>query len=106
MPCCPSLLRVKSTALQLNLLIAGGDGEVVDVGSGAGRLVPHLEAGDEVEDVRRSETSACAVNREDGLPADIVEVDVLHDGASPVRQIEEIDARLRLSHVPVVAFVW
>jgi len=28
------------------------------------------------------------------LPADIVEVDVLHDGAAPVRQIEEIDARL------------
>src|SRR5271168_3150992 len=70
------------------------DGQVADVGSAARRLVPDLEAGDEVEDVRRSEASACAVNREHGLAADIVEIDVLHDGASPVRQVEEIHARL------------
>jgi hypothetical protein len=34
---------------------------------------------------RRSETP---------FPADVVKIDVLHHGASPVRQIEEIDARL------------
>src|SRR5579863_8443707 len=58
--------------------VAGGDGQVVDVGTAAGRFVPHLEAGHEVEDVRRSEDSACAVDREHRLPADIVEINVLH----------------------------
>src|ERR1700689_1112895 len=64
-------------------LVAGGDGEVADVGSAARRLVPDLEARDEAEDVRRSETAACAVNREHGLPADIIEINVLHDGPPP-----------------------
>ena len=85
---------LNTAALQLNLLIPGGDGEVADVRAAAGRIVPHLESGDEVEDVRRSDASACAVNREHGLPAHVVEINVLHHGASPVRQIEEIHARL------------
>ena len=60
----------------------------------SGGFVPDLEAGDEVEDVRRGEAAACAVNREHGLAAYVVEVDVLHHGASPVREVEKIHARL------------
>ena len=35
-----------------------------------------------------------AVDREHGLPADLEEVDVLHHRAAPVRQVQEIHARL------------
>ena len=59
-----------------------------------GGVVPHLERGVEVEDVRRCKTAAGAVNRKHRVAIDFVEVDVFQHGAAPVRQIEEIDARL------------
>jgi hypothetical protein len=84
----------KNSDGERRLLVAGGNRQVVDEGAASWRFVPDLEACDEVEDVRRGEAAACAVNREDGLAAYVVEVDVLHHGASPVREVEEIHARL------------
>lgn len=71
-------------------LVAGRDGQVVDVSAGARRFIPHLESRNKVKDIRRSKTAACAVNREHGLSADVVEIDVLHDGASPVGKVKKI----------------
>src|SRR4029077_4380373 len=98
----PVLLKGKSTAparrrryeRRTALLVAGGNRQVVDEGAASWRFVPDLEACDEEEDVRRGEPAACAVDREDGLAAYVVEIDVLHHSASPVREVEEIHARL------------
>src|SRR5271154_1598019 len=86
--------HARTWPLHLCWLIPRGNGQVVDVRAASWRLVPHLETRHEVKNVRRREATAGAVNREHGLAADIVEIDVLHDGASPVRKIEKIDARL------------
>src|SRR5262245_33630727 len=113
--CCPSgvrgdevdaAARLRRRALQLladqrsafpgsaSRLVAGWPREGVDERAGTRRVVPHLKRGVEVEDERRRETAAGAVDREHGVAVDFVEVDVLEHGASPVREVEEVDARL------------
>src|SRR5215470_9591420 len=75
-------------------LVAGWAREGVDERAGTRRVVPHLKRGVEVEDEAGSETAAGSVDREHGVPVDFVEVDVLEHGATPVGQIEEVDAGL------------
>src|SRR5258706_7430444 len=65
-------------------LVAGWTGECVDERAGTRRVVPHLKRGVEVEDVRRSEAAAGAVDCEHRDDADFAAVYVLQHGASPV----------------------
>src|SRR5262249_22410361 len=55
---------------------------------------PHLEGGVEVEDVRRGEAAAGAINREHRVAVDFVEVNVFQHSAAPVREVEEVHAGL------------
>src|SRR5580693_2265750 len=66
----------------------------IDVAAAAWRVIPHLKADIKIKDERRGNSSARSVNRKHRLPAHLEEVDVLHHGAAPVREIEEVDARL------------
>src|SRR5260370_6268874 len=66
----------------------------VDERAGARRVVPHLNRGVEVEDVAGREAAAGAVDREDRVAVDFVEVDVFQNGAAPVREVEKIHAGL------------
>src|SRR6266481_1124350 len=75
-------------------LVAAGARQGVDERAGARRVVPHLKRGVKIEDIRRSEAAAGAVNRENRVAVDFVEVDVLQHGPAPVREVEEIHARL------------
>src|SRR5712664_1452233 len=75
-------------------LISTRASERIDESASSGTVVPHLERGVEVEDVACGEPAAGAVDGEHGVAVDFVEVDVLQHGASPVRQVEEIHARL------------
>jgi hypothetical protein len=56
----------------------------IDVGAGARAVVPHLHGQIEVEDVRRSNSAAGAINRKHRVAIDFVEVNVLQHGAAPV----------------------
>ena len=53
-----------------------------------------MHANVEVKNVGCGEASAGAVDWEDRLPAHLVVVDILHHGAAPVREIEEVDPGL------------
>src|SRR2546426_9935457 len=75
-------------------LVATGPGQGVHKRASARRVIPHLKRGVKVEDVRRGEAAAGAVNGEDRVAVDFVEVNVLEDGAAPVREIEKIHAGL------------
>src|SRR5712664_2552110 len=75
-------------------LISTRASERIDESASSGTVVPHLERGVEVEDVACGEPAAGAVDGEHGVAVDFVEVDVLQHGASPVREVEEIHARL------------
>src|SRR6266446_5148028 len=75
-------------------LVAAGARQGVDERAGARRVVPHLKRGVKIKDIRRSEATAGAVNGEDRVAVDFVEVDVLQHGAAPVREVEEIHAGL------------
>src|ERR1700738_5611389 len=75
-------------------LISTRASERIDEGASSGTVVPHLKTRIKKKDVRRSEAAAGAVDREHGVAVDLVEVDVLQHSASPVRQVEEIHARL------------
>src|SRR6266567_4598995 len=75
-------------------LVALGPTEGIHKGAGARRVVPHLKRGVKVKDVAGREAAAGAVNRKDRVAVDFVEVDVLEDGAAPVREVEKIHAGL------------
>src|SRR6266478_4890852 len=75
-------------------LVATGPGQGVDERAGARRVIPHLKRGVEIEDVAGSEAAAGAVNGEDRVAVDFVEVNILEDGAAPVREVEKIHAGL------------
>src|SRR5258707_3449139 len=75
-------------------LVATGPGQGIHKSAGARRVVPHLKRGVKIKDIRRSEAAAGAVNGEDRVAVDFVEVDVLQYGAAPVREVEEIHAGL------------
>src|SRR5438445_10711124 len=75
-------------------LIAAGPRQGVDECAGTRRVVPHLKRGVKVEDVAGREAAAGAVDWKHRVAIDFVEVDVLQHGASPVREVEEIHARL------------
>src|SRR5256885_607138 len=88
-----ALLRPYQKA-DYHFLIAGWASQSVDERAGTRRVIPHLERRIEVEDVRRGETTAGAINREHRVAIDFVEVDVFEHGTAPVRQIQEVDASL------------
>src|SRR3989454_12406162 len=71
-------------------LIAAGPRQCVDERAGTRRVVPHLKRGVKVEDVAGREAAAGAVDREDRVAIDFVEVDVLQHGATPVRKVEKV----------------
>src|SRR6266571_4746201 len=75
-------------------LITTRSGKRVDERAGTRRVIPHLKRGVEVEDVAGCEAAAGAVNREDRVAVEFVEVDVLQHGAAPVREVEKIHAGL------------
>src|SRR5260370_29386335 len=75
-------------------LIAAGPGERVDECASSGTVIPNLKGRIKIKDIRRSEAAAGAVNREDRVAIDFVEVDVFQYGAAPVREVEKIHARL------------
>src|SRR5229473_4358625 len=75
-------------------LISTRASERIDKSASPRTVIEHLERGVEVEDVARGEAAAGAVDGEHGVAVDFVEVDVLQHGASPVREVEEIHARL------------
>src|SRR5579859_6951198 len=76
------------------LLVAARPREGVDERAGTRRVIPYLKRGVEVEDVAGRKPAARAVNRKHRVAIDFVEVDVLEHGASPVREVEKIHARL------------
>ena len=80
--------------LYLGFLIAARPRQCVDERAGTRRVVPHLKRGVKVEDVAGREPAAGAVDRKHRVAIDFVEVDVFEHGASPVREIEKIDAGL------------
>src|SRR5271155_612149 len=80
--------------LYLTPLITGWPRQSVDERAGTRRVVPHLKRGVEVEDVACGDATARAVDRKHRVAIDFVEVDVFEHGASPVREVEKIDARL------------
>src|SRR5216683_6505865 len=75
-------------------LISTRASERIDKSASPRTVIEHLERGVEVEDVACGEAAAGAVDGEHRVAVDFVEVDVLQHGASPVRQVEEIHARL------------
>src|ERR1700726_1688675 len=75
-------------------LISTWSCERIDEAAAARRVIPHLEAGVKIEDERCGNASAGSIDREHGLSADLEIINVLHHGASPVREIEKIHARL------------
>src|SRR5260370_7421713 len=81
-------------------LISTRASERIDESASPRTVIEHLERGVEVEDVACGEAAAGAVDGEHGVAVDFVEVDVLEHGASPVRQVEEIHARLLAVHPP------
>src|SRR6266436_4715375 len=75
-------------------LVATGPGQGIHKRAGARRVIPHLKRGVKVEDVAGREAAAGAVNGEDRVAVYFVEVNVLEDGAAPVREVEKIHAGL------------
>src|SRR5260370_38259993 len=75
-------------------LISTRASEVIDESPSGGTVVPHLKRGVKVKDVACGEPAAGAVDGEHRVAVDFVEVDILQHGASPVREVEEIHARL------------
>src|SRR6266852_4583968 len=75
-------------------LVAAGPSQGVNESPSSGTVIPNLKGGIKIKDIRRGEAAAGAVNREDRVAVDFVEVDVLQHGAAPVREVEEIHARL------------
>src|SRR5208337_2145069 len=66
----------------------------VNVSSRARAVVPDLHGQIKVEDVRRCQSAARPVNRKHRVAIDLVEINVFQHGAAPVRQIQEVHARL------------
>src|SRR5207248_10987611 len=66
-----ALLRPYQKA-DYHFLIAGWASQSVDERAGTRRVIPHLRRRIEVEDVRRGETTAGAINREHRVAIDFV----------------------------------
>src|SRR6267378_4930767 len=75
-------------------LIPQRSGQRIDESASSGTVRPRLKSCIKIKNVRRGEAAAGAVDGEHRVAVDFVEVDVLEHGASPVREVEEIHARL------------
>src|SRR5882724_9540023 len=75
-------------------LVARWPRECVDERAGTRTVGKRLKSSVKIKDIRRCEAAAGAVNREHGVAVDFVEVDVFQHGASPMRQVQEVDASL------------